>query len=208
MGLAPRKLKKSNGLTFFKLMGSGGNQGFSLTPNFGLYSLLMVWEKEEFAHTFFQENNTHFQYKSHASACQTVFLQNSMSHGLWDNKNPFQPTANFDPAGPLAVLTRATIKLRYIPTFWKFVPGVSRHVEDKPGLRFAIGIGELPILLQATFSLWDSGTQMIEFAYKTDEHREMINKTRTLGWYKEELFARFVPYKTLGSGIWPLTNRY
>jgi hypothetical protein len=31
----------------------------------------------------------------------------------------------------------------------------------------------------------------------------VIQQTRELGWYKEELFARFVPYKMEGNGFVP-----
>jgi hypothetical protein len=41
---------------------------------------------------------------------------------------------------------------------------------------------------------------MMDYAYKNKNHREVVQLTRKLGWYKEELFARFVPFKY--SGQW------
>ena len=125
-----------------------------------------------------------------------------MVHGSWDGSAPFKPGVEFDPNAALAVITRATIKKRFLWHFWKDVPAVSKDVENKPGLMFAVGIGELPLVQQATFSMWNSGRQMMEYVYRRDDHSAMIKKTRALGWYKEELFARFEPFRTEGSGIW------
>lgn len=202
MGLAPRRMGKIPGLQFQKLVGSGATNGFGIRPNFGLYGMLNVWDDEQSADHFFQHHPVFKSYEKHASAVQTVFLRTSMVHGSWDGGTPFHPSVKFDPNASLAVLTRATIRKRYLWRFWRDVPGVSRDVTDKPGLLFAIGIGELPFVQQATFSLWQTGVQMMDFAYQRDDHRAVIKKTRELGWYKEELFTRFVPFRTVGSGIW------
>jgi hypothetical protein len=31
----------------------------------------------------------------------------------------------------------------------------------------------------------------MDYAYQNPHHAEMVRKTRSLGWYSEELFARF-----------------
>jgi hypothetical protein len=41
---------------------------------------------------------------------------------------------------------------------------------------------------------------MMDYAYKNPKHREVVMLTRKLNWYKEEMFARFVPY--IFVGIW------
>jgi hypothetical protein len=41
---------------------------------------------------------------------------------------------------------------------------------------------------------------MLDYAYKNQKHKEVVLLTRKLKWYKEELFARFVPYKF--EGVW------
>ena len=52
MALLPRKIKKIEGLRFFKLMGTGGGNGFSLKPDFSTYAFLGVWESEIAAENF------------------------------------------------------------------------------------------------------------------------------------------------------------
>ncbi len=201
MGLAPRRVAGTPGLQFFKFLGSGAANGFGLRPNFSVYGLLGVWDDEAAFRHFWASNPVAVAYRQRSAQNQTVFLKPVMSHGLWDGQNPFVPTAGFDPQAPVAVLTRATIRLRYLWRFWQFVGPVSADTDQRPGLRFAVGIGEAPLVQQATFSLWDSGRQMIDYAYRREKHAEVIRKTRELGWYREELFARFVPYHAEGGGF-------
>ncbi|NJN33402.1 MAG: hypothetical protein HC817_03255 [Saprospiraceae bacterium] len=40
---------------------------------------------------------------------------------------------------------------------------------------------------------------MMDYAYKSPHHAEVVRKTRELGWYSEELFARFRVVDTEGS---------
>jgi hypothetical protein len=201
MGLAPRRVSQVPGLRFIKFLGSGGANGFGLRPNFSRYGILAAWDDEAAAIRFFEEHPVPNAYNAQSSSQQTVFLKNTMAHGLWDSKMPFEPVAAFDPALPALVLTRATIKSRHLLYFWKHVPQVSADLSQQAGLRFAIGVGELPFVQQATLSIWESGNAMMSYAYKRKEHSDVVRKTRDLGWYKEELFARFVPYKILGSGF-------
>ena len=72
-------------------------------------------------------------------------------------------------------------------------------MDERDGSIFSIGIGEYPWFMQATFSLWEDEESMRKYAYKSKVHSEVIQKTRALGWYSEELFANFAPYKTVGS---------
>jgi hypothetical protein len=66
-------------------------------------------------------------------------------------------------------------------------------------LLFTKGIGEVPFLQMATFSLWKDKQSLMDFAYKSREHTEAIAKTRSLDWYNEELFSRFEPYRSKGT---------
>jgi hypothetical protein len=66
-------------------------------------------------------------------------------------------------------------------------------------LRFALGIGEAPLGLQGTFSVWRDAAALRAFAYESPEHRRVVGDTERLGWYAEELFARFRVRSTTGS---------
>jgi hypothetical protein len=201
MGTLPPKLKHVHGLKFFKMLGSGHGLGFSLKPNLNRYGLLCVWENENIAHTFFAENLSFLNYLEHTSEHWTVWLKPIQVYGLWDKINPFPAAdATLKTDGPIAALTRATIRLKALPSFWKYVPQTSQALKGADGLLCSIGLGELPFIRQATFSVWKNAEAVKYFAYKNALHKEVIKRTREENWYKEELFARFVPVKT--EGFW------
>lgn len=206
MGLAPRRLSGTHGASFFKLLGSGGGNGFSVRPNFSVYGMLAVWPHEMAAWSFFSEHPVYQSYVNRCVDVQTFFLSNTMAHGQWDGQMPFHATANFDLEQPTAVLTRATIYPFKMWQFWREVPVVSKMVAHQPGVQLAVGIGELPWVQQATFSIWKTGLAMRDYAYRQPEHKKVIEQTRALNWYKEELFARFAVYRTIGSGFAELPN--
>lgn len=199
MGIAPGKLQNIAGMTFAKLLGSGGGSGFNIWPNFGVYGLLAVWDNEQAARQFMQSNAVFGAFSKRSREQWTVFMRTLMSHGSWEGVNPFVGREKADEDAPVCVLTRATIKASKLWQFWQFVPRVSRSVEHQKGRRFSLGVGELPLIQQATFSLWDSSHAMRAYAYNNKFHKEVIRKTRALGWYKEELFARFTPYAEEGT---------
>lgn len=190
MGMMPFLLK-AKGLQQYKLMGSGADQGFGAKPNFGRYAFIGIWDDVSRAKDFFEQNKIWNRYKNKASNLKTYFLQNTMSHGTWSGSNPFEKVGQHDDAAMVAVITRATIKWRHMWRFWQNVPDSSKGILDKDGLVFAIGIGEWPLRFQATFSIWENTHYMKKFAYKSKQHTDMIHKTKSIGWYKEELFARF-----------------
>jgi hypothetical protein len=75
--------------------------------------------------------------------------------------------------------------------FWRSIPPVVLDLHQSPGLLFSIGIGEAPIGLQGTLSIWRSAADLRDFAYKNAPHRAAIEDTKRFDWYSEELFARF-----------------
>jgi hypothetical protein len=195
MGKKPFQAKPEQGLRFAKMLGTGGGNGFSVRPNWGAYAWLGAWDTEGGAETFFQDTVLFADFKNHASHYTTYFLKPIKAQGYWDAQNPFQVQNTEGGASsserPVAVLTRARIKWGRMFQFWQYVPRTSRSIEDYSERLLSIGIGELPLIEQATFSLWTSEKAMMDFAYKNRFHAEVVKKTRDLNWYSEELFARF-----------------
>ncbi len=185
------EIVNSKGLKFVKLMGSGGGNGFAIYPNWGQYALLAVWENEDEKIKFYSENEAIKRYMNHAQVSTTYVLKNIISHGIWGGINPFVAQKVEGEPTSIAVITRATIKWWDMIRFWKKVPSSSKNMDGFPGCELAIGIGELPFRYQATFSIWSDEKSMRNFAYNSKQHTDMITQTRKVGWYKEELFARF-----------------
>ncbi|MEM7131096.1 MAG: DUF3291 domain-containing protein [Chloroflexota bacterium] len=201
MQFAHSHLQRVDGLQFYKLMGSGNESGFSIFPDWGVYALLAVWENEAAAERFFQTASICQRYTDNSSEQWTLFLKTSQSKGLWSGNSPFHPMADLDEANRyVAVITRATIRWRRMLSFWWYVPTSQRPIQAGcQGLIFTKGIGDVPLVQMATFSLWQSFDDLKRFAYQSKEHRLAIQKTHQLGWYSEELFARFQPYRSFGT---------
>lgn len=200
MQFAHRHLQSVNGLSFYKLMGTGKGDGFSPWADFSTYALLQVWESEENALAFFAESALMKKYRYHSVEQWTLFMRSIKAHGFWSKKQPFEPTMHLDSEIPyLAIITRATIRKRKLLKFWRYVPTSEKPLKDNAGLVYTKGIGEVPILQMATFSIWNSAAALNAFAYNSKEHAKAIKLTRELDWYSEELFSRFQPYKSMGT---------
>ena len=199
MQFANKDLRKVNGLSFYRLMGSGKGRGFNPLPDWSIYCLLQVWESEDAANTFFLSSDLVKRYKNHTSELFTLYMKNISAGGTWVGKNPFEKAAELDPNLPIAIITRATIKLNWLLKFWKYVPTSEEGLDGNEGLIYTKGVGEVPIIQMATFSLWKNFDAVKQFAYKSKQHQEAIKKTRQFEWYSEELFSRFQPYKSTGT---------
>ena len=200
MQRAYQRMEEENyGASFYKLLGTGAKGGFSWKPNFSVYGFLAVWNNKGSAEHFVKQSELFGDYKLRSSEQITYYLKPLQSHGQWSNENPFKSLDENRQGGKVAVLTRATIKYNKMFSFWRRVSGASDSLNDFQGRKFSIGIGELPWIQQATFSVWESMDQMKDYAYKNPVHRKIIQMTREKNWYKEELFARFLPIHVEGS---------
>ncbi len=189
MQLMPPILAKIEGCEFAKLLGTGSGFGFSLWPDFTTYALLLKWKDEQDAETFFSKNPLFSELRSQSETIETHYLEPLGAHGTWYGKNPFTEKAQYN-GGKIAVITRARINIHKLPRFWQFVPKASKAIEEAKGLVYTKGIGEWPLIEQATFSIWESEQAMKDYAY-TDVHKEIIGKVKKENWYKEEMFSRF-----------------
>lgn len=192
MQFAHKGLAGITGLVFYKLMGSGKGFGFNPLPDWSTYCLLQVWEDESAARDFFAKAELAQSYRNRTTKMRTLYMRNITSKGEWSGANPFASSNQLDKADKqLAVITRATIRLSKLWKFWSYVPTSQKHLANAPGLIYTKGVGEVPIVQMATFSLWENKQALFDFAYKGKEHAKAIEMTKKLDWYKEELFARF-----------------
>ena len=191
MAIDRSRSRKFAGISFSKLLGTGTGRTFTPSDaDLTRWGMVVVIDEERIA-AFDQSSIIGNWRKRSTSEFQTV-LSPLSSHGLWAKQNPFDFTAPLTrPDAQIAAITRARIKWNKNFIFWKSVPPVVMDLHSNPGLIAAIGIGEAPIGLQGTFSLWNSASALRDFAYKGQAHQVAIKQTVTIGWYSEELFARF-----------------
>lgn len=194
-------------ISFYKLLGSGKNGTFDIHPDWRQWAILTVSKTngiENFEsgidlkdnqQIINETNGTFINCYFNMFNCtkETLILKPISSHGTWDNKEIFgkMPHNENNFNGKIAVLTRASIRLNKLQSFWKNVPAVAKQMEGAKGLIKSYGIGEIPFVKQATLSIWDDIADMKTFAYKMKEHQTVIQKTRKENWYSEEMFTRF-----------------
>ncbi len=130
-----------------------------------------------------------------ATARCVITLEPIASRGTWAGQRPFAGGGTgrsaSGGAGMIAVLTRARLRARKAPAFWRAIDPVSRALPGAEGMICAFGIGEAPVGFQGTVSLWRSAADVVRFAYRQPEHAAVVDRTAREGWYAEELFARF-----------------
>lgn len=194
MGLDRFKLKVDKNVAFYKSLGTGKGETFTPkdadTLRWGLIVVvddIDLFDKSPLVNSW-RKNSIH-EFRA--------VLNTISSHGQWAKKEPFVPiTKGWD--GQVAAITRARIKWSQNFRFWSSVPPVTVSLKNSPGLISAIGIGEAPIGLQGTFSMWESPTAIRDFAYRGESHQKAISDTAKFNWYSEELFARFAVLEIRG----------
>jgi hypothetical protein len=197
-----RPVRQLRGLRFAKALGSGFEGGFGLRPSADRQGLFLVFDGEAAADAFLADSPTLQGYREHAAELLTAKLRASTSRGSWDG---FQigasvqaPQSGAD-SGPVAALTRASIRPGKAAKFWPLAPPSQVSLESAPGCRLAVGLGEAPLLRQATFSVWDSVAAMDAYA-RSGAHQAAIKASYQGDFFSESMFTRFVPLQL--QGVW------
>lgn len=191
MGHHRGQLRHAAGVRFAKLLGTGDGRTFTVRDaDLRHWALLVSWSGHEVAGAFARSPVAR-SWARIAEETLQVDLTPLAAKGSWAGRQPFGEPAPRSWDGPVAALTRARIRPSRAVTFWRSVPAVSADLHGSAGLRLALGIGEAPLGLQGTFSLWDSTAALRTFAYRQAPHVDAVRRTAEVGWYAEELFARF-----------------
>ncbi|MEV0716769.1 monooxygenase [Asanoa sp. NPDC050611] len=186
------RLRRHPGVRFAKLLGTGTGTGFGPGDvDATRWAALLVHDP-----TATPEPITAWTRLSEAHA--QIDLAPITSRGTWSGRQPFATDADARTQGMVLALTRARIRPTRAATFWRAIPTVAAALPDAPGLLARFGIGEAPIGWQGTVTVWRSTADLVRFAYRQPEHRAAIARTAQVGWYAEELFARFAVSGIMG----------
>jgi hypothetical protein len=209
LGTDRLRLRGIPGLRFARLLGTGrgaATTGVELSRT----ALFAVWASAEALAEFEAGwfGGRVARTRQHGGEVWSTRLALLSGHGRWAGRDVLAelrpahlgpPAADAAwPAGPVAVLTRAAVRPSRWHRFRSSRPPVSAEVAAAAGLRAVVGIGEAPIGLQATFSVWDDAAAVAAFA-RSPRHRDVVRRTREEDWYGEELFARFTPVTSTGT---------
>jgi hypothetical protein len=203
MALDRFSLSRDPAISFYKLIGTGTGETF--TPRDAdptLWGLILTIEESSVAS--FDESQVVKSWRKIATSETRYMAQAVSAHGRWSRTEPFLVVQEFAKSwnGKVLAITRARIKWRKNLRFWRAVPPVISSLRDSAGVESAIGIGEAPIGLQGTMSIWSSSDAIRDFAYKGAAHAAAIRETHSQNWYSEELFARFALLEVRG----PITH--
>jgi hypothetical protein len=194
------RLRRFKGVSFAKLLGAG--KGETFTPrdaDIHRWGFLVVIDENQL--TNLDQSRIVRKWRRFSTNEYRVLLDPISSHGKWSKREPFEIKENIKADGKIAAITRARIKASHTSRFFASVPPVTASLHGSSGLLTAIGIGEAPIGLQGTFSLWNSAGDLRTFAYKGEAHTKAIADTEKYQWYAEELFARFSVREERGSMV-------
>lgn len=203
-----RALRRQPRVHFAKLLGTGSGRTFTMRDaDLGHWAVLACWESADAAAAF-ETGPLVRAWDRGSHERLRVLMRPLTARGRWSGREPFgrggpgrQPVRGgrreFD--GAVAAITRARIRPRRSAMFWRAVPPIATALKDCPGLRLAFGIGEAPIGLQGTFSLWESSVALTGFAYRRPEHVAAVRRTAEAGWYAESLFARLAVLDIAGT---------
>ena len=199
MALDRFSLLRIRNISFWKLLGAGKGETFTPRDADPQRWGLLVVTNEAGLQTL--ENSSMIQrWRKRSISEYSADLSPISVHGRWSRRTPFDNAipAPSDWNGPIAAITRARIKWRKNLIFWRSVPPVTTSLHSSQGLIAALGIGEAPIGLQGTFSVWDSSESVKNFAYRGEAHKAAIAATHREDWYAEEMFARFAITRSSG----------
>ncbi|GAC1440475.1 MAG: hypothetical protein NVSMB55_05260 [Mycobacteriales bacterium] len=182
------RARRTPGVRFAKLMGTGDGRTFTVRDSDPTrWAAITTWTSTAAADRYAVAG----RWDAIAAESLRIDLAPIASRGRWSGRTPFGSPTPRRVTGPVVAITRARLSTLKAASFWKSVPPVSAELHRSPGLLAAVGIGEAPIGLQGTFSLWRDSDALREFAHRGPQHADAVRRTATEGWYVEELFARF-----------------
>ena len=180
---------------FWKLCGSGTGEGFTPKPNWGVCAILASDEATRAPRTLQTRSGSGGVPCARSVRSIVIRVSRCLGGSSFREGSPA--------ARPFAELKRGTVT----PTAPALLePGAVYIgcIGADPNVTFKIGIGEVPLLHQVTFSIWPDTDSMAAFARGDCPHGRAIRAVRDGNWFREELYARF---RVIGSeGRWNGAN--
>ena len=196
LALQGRPLRGTAGLVLGKVMGSGYGGGFGLKPSASRQAIFCLFQSEDNADRFLGSSLVQ-AYRERSGEFLLAKLRAFSSRGTWSGRS-MAVTASAPGNGPVASLTRASIRPSKARRFWQMQPDSESSLVLAQGCTLATGVGEAPLLRQATFSLWTQQSAMDAYA-RSGAHLAAIEAAYRESFFSESMFVRFSPVSLSGS---------
>jgi len=184
-----KNILKYRGQEFFKLLGTGSKNGFSVFPDFSNYAMISSWKDDSDRKAFLEKNKIMTTILSKCHERIEIKIDPYEFKGSWNQHNPFNIDSSYK-GKKILILTRARVRFQKILEFLINTSTASKSIKNHSGALYYKGVGELPIIEQSTISIWESEEKMKLYAYNNSDHMKIIMKARKRKWYSEELFVR------------------
>ncbi len=184
------------GLRWMKTLGSGRGGGFGLMPSPSHQGLFCLFDDDDCASEFIASASLVERYRQSSDDCLLLTLRPSSSRGSWDGMS-INPGPPLPADAPLAALTRASVRPLAAASFWRHAPLSQAGLKNAQGCELAVGLGEAPLLRQATFSLWRDTAAMDAYA-RSGAHQQAIRAAWQQQFFSESMFVRFAPLSLKG----------
>lgn len=209
-------LKETPGLIFGKVMGSGAGGGFGLRPSPSHQGLITLFDHADQARAFLAGPVVN-AYRERAADCWCGLLEVVSARGQWDGEAwGVTPATQLGAHGiaandeamqadprPLAAITRASIRPAKAVAFWRNAPATHAAMQQARGCTLAMGLGEVPLIRQCTFSLWKDTQSMLAYAHQ-GAHLQAIEAAHKNQYFSESMFVRMRLLEQ--QGHWPAPN--
>jgi hypothetical protein len=194
------RYRGQGGLVFLRVLGTGRGASTAPGAQWGRTAMFCLFDDESLADTFIAD----VARRRGLVESWHVKMRGAGGHGAWRGRAipEMMRDAESDGAAskvPVAMITRADVRPGAWRTFARAARIVDRELQATEGLLAVVGIGEAPVFRLGTFSLWRDADAMSAFARRGPRHQQVVARTRSEGWYGEEMFARFTPYWSSGS---------
>ena len=199
LSFGKHQLAADPGVRFFKCLGSGAGGGFTLKPSLYHLGLFATFDTDLDARAFIGSEVLRRLVLDHADEQFVCRMRAIAMRGTWDGRVPCAVQGfEADYCGPIAAITRASIRPWRAAAFWRYAAPAQDQLRHVERCYVAAGLGEAPLLRQATFTIWRSAAAMTAFS-RTAEHGTAARAAMRQGYFSEDMFARFVPIACEGT---------
>ena len=137
-------LRRTRGLVFWRLLGTGAGDHTGSGADFSRSALFAVWEDEAALDEFLRASHIARRWQG-AEESWHVRLRGVGGHGRWRGVDPLEGLTTGSATGPVAIITRAEVRRHSWKAFGVASNVVDAELNNAAGLIDVVGIGEAPV---------------------------------------------------------------